>query len=519
MSVRIRTLGLAASLLSTAALAGCVGDVESPAQPPPPPDGSTAAAINDYIQGLSGLPVDAPAVHEGERSAPNREGDYSCTVQDLSETRQYDKVVAYSANSDSLWSGSLLRGDSVYSGLFTQTVFDRKPMAISVSLENIAGGKSAVMESPSLSSFRDTLSSILDSEITGATPANIYSEIEQVHTQEQLTLALGAEVSGLGSSFGISSSFNWNDETVHSRYLVRYTQSYYTVDVDAPSNASAVFGDGVTLQEVQDKFGDGNPPLYVSSITYGRMVVFTFESDYSAQELGAALEFVYSGGVDVSGNVSVTYKDIVSSSKITAYILGGSGGEAARTIDSYEALMDFIKEGGNYTKDSPGAPIAYKLNYLRDNEPARLSYTTDYQVKDCARVSQKVATRLVNITVERAGGDPNANLELFGQIWVEAENGVTLFDKDSDNYVTLGDGETWPADGSYISEGVIDVVPQSGQIITVGADLQDEDLVGHSELGFEIVENPFETGWRKDVQVILTGDDTRIVVTVSLQPI
>src|SRR5205823_4971091 len=184
-------------------------------------------------------------------------------------------------------------------------------------------------------------------------------------------------------------SLIWSQQDTRSRYLVRYTQTYYTVDVDAPGSPSDFLDPSVQLDEVQAQINDQNPPLYVSSVTYGRMVVFTFESSYSAEELGAALQFAYSGGVDVSGDVSVTYKDIISSSKITAFILGGSGAVAAQSITSYDDLMSFIKQGGNYSKDSPGAPIAYKLAYLRDNTPGRLSFTTDYDVKDCERVSQK----------------------------------------------------------------------------------------------------------------------------------
>ncbi len=65
--------------------------------------------------------------------------------------------------------------------------------------------------------------------------------------------------------------------------------------------------------------------------------------------------------------------------------------------------MSFIKAGGNYSRQSPGAPIAYKLSYLKDNSPARLSFTTDYSVKDCVRVAQKIKVTLQSITVERGG--------------------------------------------------------------------------------------------------------------------
>jgi len=109
---------------------------------------------------------------------------------------------------------------------------------------------------------------------------------------------------------------------------------------------------------VSAKIDPAHPPVYVSSVTYGRMVLFTFESEYSSEEMNAALSFAYNGGVDVSGDVSVTYKDMISQSKITAFILGGDAGTAVQTIDSYDSLINFIKTGGNYSRTSPGAPIA-----------------------------------------------------------------------------------------------------------------------------------------------------------------
>jgi thiol-activated cytolysin len=479
-----------------------------------------AARIDAYVRALPYLPAEPPQVDEGQVGAPVRQGEYQCVTQDLRETRQYDRIVAYAANSDSLWPGALVAGDSVYSGLFTQMVLPRQPATISVSLENLVGGKSAVLAEPSLSAFREAIGGILAAEVDGATPANIYSEIEQVHAEEQLALALGAEVSWLGSSARIAASFNWSQQDVKSRYLVRYTQAYYTVDLDAPGRPSDVFAPEVTLADVATVIGPENPPLYVSSITYGRMVVFTFESEYSAEELGAALEFAYAGGVDVSGDVSVSYRDIISRSRISAFILGGSGGEAARTIDSYDALIDFIKAGGNYSKESPGAPIAYKLAYLRDNAPGRLSFTTDYAVTDCVRVSQKVKVTLKSIRVDDAGGDWGDDLEIYGSIWAESDDHLVLFQKGPNDYVQIRQGQAWPTSG-FISEGIVQVTPQPGNQIRLRASLMDRDggLNPDDSLGNETVVAPYELGWRRDAQLLLTGDGARVVVTIGLQPI
>jgi thiol-activated cytolysin len=476
----------------------------------PAPQGNL---IDSYIESLPYLPVDPPQVVQGSASAAQVDGDYSCTTQNLKETRNYDEIVAYAANSDSLYPGAIVSADSVVSGLFTQIVLPRAPATISVSLENLAGAKTATIAEPSLSAYRDALSGILDASITGSTPANLYSEIEQVHSQDQLNMALGVQASwGLGVA-SLKSSFDFSNNQTRSRYIVKYTQTYYTVDLDAPSSPSAMFDRGVTLDEVKQHMDDTRPPAYVSSITYGRMVLFTFESQYSDEEMGAALQFAYSGGVDVSGQVSVTYKDILSQSKITAYILGGDAGAAVQTIDSYDALIAFIKGGGNYSKDSPGAPIAYKLSYLKDNSPARMSMTDDYDVKTCTRVSQKLLVTLESIAVD-SGGDRS----LYGDIWADGDDSQNLMHKDSSNRIDINQGSQFGQ--PMISQAIISVTPQPGHSINLHAHLWDHDFIlADDDLGNETSSSPFETGWRKEVTVNLTGDSGVIRVVFSIAPI
>lgn len=492
--------------------------VVEPDPEPEPVPASDAPKIDAYIASLPYLPVELPSVTEGVRSADQREGDYTCSSLSLRETRQYDRVVAYASSSDSMYPGALIGADSVVNGLFTPVVLPRAPATISVSLENLAGAKQAVVAEPSLSSYRDALSSILDAEITGSTPANMYSEIEQVHSESQLNMALGVQASWSLGIASLRSSFDWASQEVRSRYVVRFMQAYYTVDLDSPVRPSALFAPTVRLADVQGKLDERRPPVYVSSVTYGRMVLFTFESQYSAEEMAAALEFAYSGGIDIRGEVSVTYKDILARSRITAFILGGDAGTAAQTIDSYDALIQFIKTGGNYSRQSPGAPIAYKLSYLKDSSPARMSFTTDFQVKDCTRVSQRIRVTLQSIAVDEAA-DAGDDLELYGQITAEGANLATLFDKDSDSWVRIHEGTVFGA-GSPLAEAVIDVSPRPGQAIRLHTRLSDEDATsGDDSVGDDVLINLFETGWRKDVTMTLTGAGSRVRVNFSLAPI
>src|SRR5262249_7628637 len=105
---------LLATLLATA----CGTATLDPPPPDAPPLPSHAREINDFAAGIDELPAEPAKVVEGPESDPVRDGDYSCTTQDLSETRQFDKIVAFAANSEWLWPGAIVRGDSLYTGAF-----------------------------------------------------------------------------------------------------------------------------------------------------------------------------------------------------------------------------------------------------------------------------------------------------------------------------------------------------------------------------------------------------------------
>ncbi|MEM9493583.1 MAG: thiol-activated cytolysin family protein, partial [Myxococcota bacterium] len=250
--------------------------------------------------------------------------------------------------------------------------------------------------------------------------------------------------------------------------------------------------------------------------------VFTFESEYSTLEMGSALEFAYQGGADISGDVSVTYADMVNQSNITAYILGGSGQDAVQVIDGFEALQNFIRSGGNYSRDSPGAPIAYKLSYLADNAPARLSFTQDYRIRDCVRVSQKIRVTLDSITVEASSDEVGSggDLEIYGTVRAIGDNEVALFDRPSESFIRIDEGQTYTTPSGIIGEGVLQVTPEDGSEIRLIADVRERDTLNADDnFPDQLLPAAYETGWRRTVDIIASSDGARVRLTLSLEPI
>ena len=179
---------------------------------------------------------------------------------------------------------------------------------------------------------------------------------------------------------------------------------------------------------------------------------------------------------------------------------------AAQAVDGLESVRAFIASGGDYSPDSPGAPIAYKLAHLSDNSAARMSFTTDYEIRECERVSQRVLVRLQ--TISPINGQQNA--KTYGNIYVDSvdssgsPNRLSLFSKSRSQRFTIRRGDVWPSSG-HIAEGVINVNPAAGQSIRLEVHLTEHDDIGANDDSDASVHLPFEGGWRHDCNSSRSG--------------
>ncbi len=501
-------------LLFAALLGAC-----TPADPPSVEDSDDP--IDKLFVPLGTLPSEPSRRVEGAPGAPSPSGDYTCVDTPVDEVRQYDELLGQLAIGDVLWPGSMLRGDSVYANQLTPIVLPRAPLTFSVSLESLGGGaRSATLASPSLSSYRDAVGQILAQQISGATPARISAQIDEVSTEEQLAVALGASVSAPIVA-KVKAGFSFQDSSKRSRYVVKFFQLYYTVDLDPPGLPHEFFAPGVTVDDVAQVIAPESPPVYVSSIGYGRQVVFTFESELSKTEVGAALSFVYQGAAEVTGDVSLTHQEVLSHTHTTAFILGGDAGEAAAaSIGSYDQLKTFIAKGGNYSKDSPGAAIAYKLSYVRDHQPVRVSYASMYSQKTCSRVTQKLHVVFEKITVDSSGSDGGNNLEVFGTVTTYGRGSEqTLASWASSQYKQIDTGVSYPPSG-IIGEQIVPVRPQPGSDLVIGTELFESDVASNDSFGGYLEDAaPFEAGWRRTLQIHRSSGTQAITLQISLTPV
>ncbi|MCP4708424.1 MAG: hypothetical protein GY869_07360, partial [Planctomycetes bacterium] len=189
----------------------------------------------------------------------------------------YDEQISLKPTTDVIWPGAIIDGATIFSGDYVPITLPRAPMTISISLENITGEVYRQVNDPAIHAVRQAVRDILDQQVTGSTPADMSFEIVDIHSEDQLAIALGLTYkNGLSQ---VSGQFDFNNHKVVTRKLVKFMQVYYSLDVTPPRIPSAFFSPSITLKDVKDAISEDTVPMYVASIKYGRMVIYTVESN------------------------------------------------------------------------------------------------------------------------------------------------------------------------------------------------------------------------------------------------
>lgn len=363
--------------------------------------------INDYILNLPPVQFPTEKTATVDSTATEQDQEYNYTISYYSAAAGYDEQIVLNPQTDVIYPGALIKGESILDGSYLPISVGRKPITISTSLQG-SGTVSVKVDDPKLSTVREAVNSLMNQEYD-VPPANLGFTVENIYSREQMNLALHASYqSGVNE---ISDSFSYSNKKIKSRVVAKFIQNYYTLDLDLPSSPS----DLIEGDPTSANFGS-LMPMYISTVTFGRMALFTVESELTESEVHNYLEGSYG---DTSGNTSADFEKLSSSSTIKVYVLGGSGADAGAAINSFEDFKKYIVQGGNYSKSSPGAPISYKLRYISDNTIAKVVFAASYPVRSAIprtdNLRYDISVRLYKMKphFEDGNGSPN---ELYGSV-------------------------------------------------------------------------------------------------------
>ena len=288
--------------------------------------------------------------------------------------------VAINSNGD-IYLGALFKANQdLLENKPQQISLDRSKGRISVDLPGMVGGDSYVDANPTVSGMQEGMNTLLNRwhekyAAKNPAPARMQYESTSAYSMNQLKAKFGSDFEKIGVNLKIDfEAVNKGEKQIE---VVDFKQIYYTANFDAPKNPSDVFASGVTVDQLKARGIDENtPPVYVSSVSYGRQMYVKFETTSKSTELKAAINAVIKG---VPIKPDSEWARVLKNTTVTVSIVGGHADGAARVVTgTVEDLKKLIQEGATFSTQNPAVPISYKTAFLKDNQVATIQSNTDY---------------------------------------------------------------------------------------------------------------------------------------------
>lgn len=347
-----------------------------------------------------GAPVDCTTAGE-------LPGYVTCVEQGVSASRiQQLADVAALIDTDQVYPGALLQGKHFDGGSYVPVTIPRAAGTVTLSgLFGMGNSFSETVDEITYAKVNHAINAILTrNEITG-TAANASYRMEAVNSANEWAFELGTHVKTVAADLKAAIDVGRSEDK--NTIVLKFTQVFYTVSFEDPAQRTDVFADRTRFHDPEGQIGRGNPPLYVSSVKYGRQVFFFVSSSLSSSYVKSALSGAYNGvaaSVTVDGKMS--YKDVLARSEVTYIARGGDAGLAleplrqAQPDQIYDALRALLadRNAANWSPQNPGIPVAYTLRYLDDRTVALKGFSTTYDRRDCHYVERPEREFILQVT-------------------------------------------------------------------------------------------------------------------------
>ena len=361
--------------------------------------GPVATGTDDYIATLPSWSAFAPVMADADtliesgvtESTPTiGEVTYQCRSTPYSLTQTPDKVVTLDPDVNILWLGALLQGSGHRDGigsLAEWTVRERAPLRISIDL--LAQSNTKLVDNPNLGTVTQAIGELVNTaQAAGHRGGSSVSfSMQETHSVFQAAAKLGLTKRYLGSSIkGSLEASHSADKRTQTAYFV---QRMFTVSMVLPNTPASMFSEEFTPARLQQEIsrghvGSSNPPVYVASIVYGRILMFSFTSKTTADSirlaLSAAAAIKDTSDSDVNIDAKLSY--ILTTAELGVVTVGGEGRNASALIRSGN-LDDYFNEDAALTS---ARPISYTVRNLGDNSIAKVSETTEYDLEECTAI-------------------------------------------------------------------------------------------------------------------------------------
>ena len=344
------------------------------------------SALKDYLFGLTYDPLDI-LTRKGETlenryntSAKEQNGEF-VVVEKIKKTLSTGTAdVSINGNQNVFLGGLYKANQNLLENQPELISLARAKGTVSVDLPGMIQSDSRIEAVPTTSGMQSAMNTLVERwtknySSSHSVPARVQYESTTAYSMNQLKAKFGADFEKAGAPLKID--FEAVQKGEKQIEVVNFKQIYYTATFDAPTNPAAVFDKSVTPEDLKQRGVDSQtPPVYVSNVSYGRQIYVKFESASKSTELKAAINAVIKGATIAPNS---EWSRLLKNTSVTAVIVGGNASGAAKVVTgTVENLKELIREGANFSAQSPAVPISYKTAFLKDNAQATLQNSTDY---------------------------------------------------------------------------------------------------------------------------------------------
>ena len=283
-----------------------------------------------------------------------------------------------------LFPGNILSISELESGNYRMAnTPERKPYRISTNLSGSNRKPTVIVKDADPNDYRNAKAELFK-------PANFnhkfgpyagFGNFDLTESALDFSIKASGGFSYLFYSGGASASYKSSNRKNH--YMVSIDKIYYDIDF-TPKNMNDFF---------KDPNISNNPDwVYVSKIKYGTKLILNIESDYSLDEVDAALNFKYNSLITkVNAEMSLKIRNVLKNMHTTVITLGEHPSDLYlnNLISNPDDTKAFAKA---YSYDKIEAytqlyPLSYTLRFVDDQKLAGIETFAKYEQQTCRKMS------------------------------------------------------------------------------------------------------------------------------------
>lgn len=346
------------------------------------------------------IPEEDQFIETVEVKGSDEEESYECPVFERNMVTTIRNFVSVGTNFGTIWPGALIQGKSLESGNLKPLSVGQKRAPITLTT-NLVLNETSVTIDPNSANAQQAVADFMiaaGNMPEGAGTGTMNFRIEEATTFDQSMRQMGVSAGftepqsnvGLEGSLNVSKSRTSKTHTV----VARFVQEMFTVRVadDQIQTPADFFSDDFSVADLEDLEGKGeigsdNIPIYIESVTYGRIMLFslTSESVESANKLEAALAATMDKYANAGGELEDGHEEIFSTASYKIFSAGGTGDAANEMIGNLDWSKFFV--------DSPAStavPISFVAKTVKDKKPVDLMFNLKYEVRDNCNILEVI---------------------------------------------------------------------------------------------------------------------------------